>query len=224
MKRSRTVSLKKTLLCCLLNQEFVFVRISPSPGWEEPFLEAFLLIRLFSLPEERPIYSTPFAANCLKAGLSGDELSGLSLSNYGSFDAWIVIFGPIDWRWPYSCYDIRIVTVGPGAFQARLFDILHLAVRLFSSGSVVAMFLNSGPLSRMLFLLTMYLGCLITNFLMLGLLSLDSLIGAGLSDARFRPFGPGLSTSGSLVFGNTLPAFLAVRLSLLVFSIVSCLV
>lgn len=116
------------------------------------------------------------------------------------------------------------MTVGPGPGKARLFGLWHLAVRLFSSGSVVAMFLNSGLISRMFFLLTMYLGCLITKFLMLGLPSLHSLIGAGLSDARFRLFDPGLSTSGSLVFGNTLPACLAVRLSLLVFSIVSCLV
>lgn len=38
------------------------------------------------------------------------------------------------------------MTVGPGVF-----GLWHLAVRWLSSGSVVAMFLSSGPLSGMLF-------------------------------------------------------------------------
>lgn len=73
------------------------------------------------------------------------------------------------------------------------------------------------------FVLTVSLGCLIMDCLMLWLPSLDPLIGAGLSDTRMsavRLFGPALSTSGSLVF----PDSLAVSLFLLVSLIVSRLV
>lgn len=77
------------------------------------------------------------------------------------------------------------------------------------------------------FVPTVSLGCLITDFLILELSSLDPLIGACLSDATIsgvRLFGPGLSRSGSLVFGNMLPDCLAVDPFLLVSLIMSCLV
>lgn len=95
MKRSMSAS-PKNPHCCFLLQNTSSAYLNHRVG--VAFGEGFLLIRLFSLREERPIYLTLFAANCLKAGLSGDELCGPSPSDHGSLDAWIIFLGPIDWR------------------------------------------------------------------------------------------------------------------------------
>ena len=101
----RVGSLNETFHVCIPEKPSLLLpppRICPPhisiTGVGVAFGEGFLLIRLFSLREERPIYLTLFAANCLKAGLSGDELCGPSPSDHGSLDAWIIFLGPIDWR------------------------------------------------------------------------------------------------------------------------------
>lgn len=74
------------------------IRLSPHisiTGVGVALLEGFLLFRLFSLREERPIYSTMFTANYLKAGLSGDELCSPSLSDHGRLMLGLFFLGPL---------------------------------------------------------------------------------------------------------------------------------
>lgn len=198
-------------------------RICPSPhipitGVGVAYLEGFLLIRLFSMRDERPIYSTLFAANCLKVGLSGDGCVAFRCLITDRLVLGLFSLGPLIDAGLSAARIPGVWPLGPGSL---VFDSL-----LSDSWAVDPLLLCSSIVARLVkcsFVLTVSLG-LVTDFLMFGLPSLDPLIGAGLSDTRIsavRLFGPALSTSGSLVFGNTLPDCLAVSLFLLVSLIVS---
>lgn len=84
--------------------------------------------------------------------------------------------------------------------------------------------LPTAPMLGSRVMICLALGCLITDFLMLGSLLLSHLIGPGLSGVRKSGvllFGPVLSRSGSLAFGTLLPDCPAVDPLLLVSLVVS---